>query len=150
MVLAALSNRAYGYPGESLVFGRPKTRICTNRCQREPAGCLDWQERGLAPPEAVTAATAAYLEAQDSLAAWLDECCERDANAWERSQTLFAGDEHARYESGALDFGRPCRTYHRRECVCAAPTVPGSSGRLFSNGSMLPTPDIVSTLEGAR
>jgi putative DNA primase/helicase len=53
-------------------------------------GCLDWQERGLAPPEAVTAATAAYLEAQDSLAAWLDECCERDANAWERSQTLFA------------------------------------------------------------
>jgi phage/plasmid-associated DNA primase len=90
MVLAALSNRAHGYPGESLVFGRPKTRICTNRCQREPAGCLDWQERGLAPPEAVTAATAAYLEAQDSLAAWLDECCERDANAWERSQTLFA------------------------------------------------------------
>jgi putative DNA primase/helicase len=53
-------------------------------------GCLDWQERGLAPPEAVTAATTAYLEAQDSFAAWLDECCERDANAWERSQTLYA------------------------------------------------------------
>ena len=53
-------------------------------------GCVDWQERGLAPPEAVTAATAAYLDAQDSIAAWLDECCERDPNAWERSQTLFA------------------------------------------------------------
>jgi putative DNA primase/helicase len=52
-------------------------------------GCLDWQERGLAPPEAVTAATAAYLEAQDSFSAWLDECCDRDANAWERQQTLF-------------------------------------------------------------
>jgi putative DNA primase/helicase len=53
-------------------------------------GCLAWQREGLNPPEAVTAATAAYLEAQDSLAAWLDECCERDANAWERSQALFA------------------------------------------------------------
>jgi putative DNA primase/helicase len=53
-------------------------------------GCADWQELGLAPPEAVTAATAAYLEQQDSIAAWLDECCDRNANAWERSQTLFA------------------------------------------------------------
>src|SRR5262249_5723108 len=42
-----------------------------------------------APPKAVTAATDAYLEAQDSLAAWLDECCESDANAWEGSTALF-------------------------------------------------------------
>jgi putative DNA primase/helicase len=32
-------------------------------------------------PKAAAAATAAYLEAQDSMAAWLDECCELDANA---------------------------------------------------------------------
>src|SRR5262249_5031698 len=31
-------------------------------------GCVDWQERGLAPPEIVTKATAAYLEAEDALA----------------------------------------------------------------------------------
>jgi putative DNA primase/helicase len=53
-------------------------------------GCVDWQERGLAPPEVITAATTAYLDAQDTVAAWLDECCELDANTWERSQTLFA------------------------------------------------------------
>ena len=53
-------------------------------------GCLAWQREGLNPPEAVTAATAAYLEAQDSLAAWLDDCCEPDPNAWERSLDLFA------------------------------------------------------------
>src|SRR5262245_3145121 len=53
-------------------------------------GCLDWQERGLVPPDAVTAATAAYLAAQDSFSSWLDECCDRDPNAWERSVTLFA------------------------------------------------------------
>jgi putative DNA primase/helicase len=32
-------------------------------------GCLAWQKQGLAPPEAVTAATAAYLEAQDTFSA---------------------------------------------------------------------------------
>jgi putative DNA primase/helicase len=53
-------------------------------------GCLDWQERELAPPELVTKATTDYLDAQDSVAAWLNECCELDANLWERSQTLFA------------------------------------------------------------
>ncbi len=30
---------------------------------------------GLAPPEAVRAATAAYLEAEDALMAWVEECC---------------------------------------------------------------------------
>ena len=42
------------------------------------------------PPNAVTAATAAYLEAEDSLAAWSDECCVHDANAWEKASDLFA------------------------------------------------------------
>jgi putative DNA primase/helicase len=54
------------------------------------AGCLEWQKRGLAPPEAVTRATAAYLEAEDALAAWLDESGIRDPNAWETTKTLFA------------------------------------------------------------
>jgi putative DNA primase/helicase len=39
-------------------------------------GCADWRERGLAPPEAVTKATAAYLKAEDSLQAWITERCE--------------------------------------------------------------------------
>jgi putative DNA primase/helicase len=47
-------------------------------------GCLAWQREGLNPPEAVTAATSAYLEAQDSVAAWLDECCELDPKAHPR------------------------------------------------------------------
>jgi putative DNA primase/helicase len=53
-------------------------------------GCLDWQKRGLAPPARVTSATAAYLEAEDVITAWIDECCERDPKAWERSGGLFA------------------------------------------------------------
>jgi putative DNA primase/helicase len=53
-------------------------------------GCIDWQESGLAPPEAVTAATDAYLNAQDATGAWIEECCEINPNAWERTADLFA------------------------------------------------------------
>jgi len=52
-------------------------------------GCLKWQSEGLRPPQAVVDATAAYLEAEDALAAWIDEKCERDVKAWEQSSTLF-------------------------------------------------------------
>jgi putative DNA primase/helicase len=37
----------------------------------------------------VSAATAAYMQEHDAIAAWIEEMCERDANAWERSAALF-------------------------------------------------------------
>lgn len=52
-------------------------------------GCLDWQRRGLDPPSAVIDATAAYLEAEDALAAWIEEAGEVDPNFFEGSQALF-------------------------------------------------------------
>ena len=53
-------------------------------------GCLQWQRHGLAPPTVVTAATAAYLEAEDAIAAWIADCCEIDPNHWEGRNDLFA------------------------------------------------------------
>jgi putative DNA primase/helicase len=53
-------------------------------------GCLEWQRQGFAPPEAVTSATAAYLEAEDAITTWIDDCCEHDPNAWEKTAALFA------------------------------------------------------------
>jgi len=53
-------------------------------------GSLRWQELGLKPPKAVTAATAAYLEAEDLFGGWLDECCELTTTGWELSSALFA------------------------------------------------------------
>jgi putative DNA primase/helicase len=53
-------------------------------------GCLDWQKHGLAPPQIVTEATAAYLESEDAIAAWIEECGERDPNAWASASDLFA------------------------------------------------------------
>lgn len=52
-------------------------------------GCLQWQTEGLRPPKAVVDATAAYLDAEDAIAAWIDDKCERDPNAWESSTKLF-------------------------------------------------------------
>lgn len=53
-------------------------------------GCLAWQRQGLQPPAVVLSATASYLEGQDALSAWLDECCERDPDGWEGRKDLFA------------------------------------------------------------
>src|SRR5262249_21968738 len=53
------------------------------------AGCLEWQRIGLAPPHAVLDATAAYLADEDSLAAWMEDCTQREPNAWEASTSLW-------------------------------------------------------------
>ncbi len=54
-------------------------------------GCLEWQDGGLRPPaDRARAATDAYLDGQDALGAWLDECCERDPNAWTARTELYA------------------------------------------------------------
>jgi putative DNA primase/helicase len=52
-------------------------------------GCLSWQAEGLAAPKAVLDATDAYLDGEDALTAWIDECCIRDPGGWELSQALF-------------------------------------------------------------
>jgi phage/plasmid-associated DNA primase len=53
-------------------------------------GALEWQTEGLHPPLAVLEATETYLAAEDALAAWMDEKCERDGAAWTSSTDLFA------------------------------------------------------------
>ncbi len=67
-------------------------------------GCLDWQASGLAPPQSIQAATAAYLVGEDMLQAWIEECCER------RGQLTLAA-AHRSYRqwcerSGAIVLGR--------------------------------------------
>jgi putative DNA primase/helicase len=53
------------------------------------AGCLEWQRLRLAPPPVVRDATAAYLEAEDALAAWIEDAGEPDPDAWESTQALY-------------------------------------------------------------
>ena len=35
-------------------------------------------------------ATASYFEAEDAVAAWIDDCCERDPQAWAMGGALYA------------------------------------------------------------
>jgi putative DNA primase/helicase len=51
-------------------------------------GTNAWRRFGLCPPKVVTDATAAYLEAEDAIAAWLEDCCER-AETFTTSSCLF-------------------------------------------------------------
>jgi putative DNA primase/helicase len=53
-------------------------------------GCLEWQRDGLNPPQAVIDATAAYLEAEDTIASWIEDKCDRDPKAWATRAELFA------------------------------------------------------------
>jgi putative DNA primase/helicase len=53
-------------------------------------GCREWQRIGLAPPEAVTAATAAYLAEEDTFGGWLDECVHAALEGTATSADLFA------------------------------------------------------------
>lgn len=52
-------------------------------------GCLEWQATGLCPPKVVQDATAAYLEAEDAISTWIEECCLRDPMAWGSATALF-------------------------------------------------------------
>lgn len=53
-------------------------------------GCLDWRSMGLRPPPAVVEATAAYLDAEDAVSAWIDERCLRSPAAWSPAGELFS------------------------------------------------------------
>jgi phage/plasmid-associated DNA primase len=52
-------------------------------------GCLEWQKNGLKPPAAVREATEEYLQAEDTMSIWLDECCELVPSAFTTSTVLY-------------------------------------------------------------
>lgn len=64
----------------------------------EAPGILQWAMEGfeayraaggLNPPERVLKATKAYLDEQDTVGAWLEDCCEVDRGGWTASADLF-------------------------------------------------------------
>jgi len=76
-------------------------------------GCLEWQRDGLRQPEAVLRATAEYFDEQNTLAQWIEDCCEVGKGRSDTSASLFEswrnyaaakGEEHrtAKWFSTAL------------------------------------------------
>ena len=61
-------------------------------------GCLEWQQRGLDPPDIVVAATAEYQEDSDILGPFLSERCTEAEEA-----TVRAGELYGAYSTWAVD-----------------------------------------------
>ena len=53
-------------------------------------GCLEWQRGGLAAPPAVIEATAEYLESEDAMGAWLEECTTRASTFHSQASELYS------------------------------------------------------------
>lgn len=72
-------------------------------------GCLQWQKIGLAPPEVVAAATKEYLEEEDTVTRWIEECCTVGEKHWASTTDLFKSwkewaDEHGEYPGTSKRF----------------------------------------------
>jgi putative DNA primase/helicase len=52
-------------------------------------GCLAWQDRGLDPPAAVSDATTKYLDAEDRIAAWIEDRCDLGPARSDTATALF-------------------------------------------------------------
>jgi putative DNA primase/helicase len=71
-------------------------------------GCLKWQSLKLNAPLAVKQATEIYLESEDALGQWIEECCEKDPLCWQGSSELFAS-----WKDWAARTGELARTQRR-------------------------------------
>jgi putative DNA primase/helicase len=56
-------------------------------------GCLQWQSQGLAPPEQVKKATLEYQREEDTLADFIEECCQLDPEERVGASELYAAFE---------------------------------------------------------
>jgi putative DNA primase/helicase len=63
-------------------------------------GCLEWQQRGLEPPDAIKAATEEYQSENDPLVNFMTECCIVEADA-----RCAAGDLYRAYVAHCDEYG---------------------------------------------
>jgi putative DNA primase/helicase len=67
------------------------------------AGCLEWQEVGLQPPDEVLAAVKEYRNDMDIIGQWLDECCVIAPKGAERSLMTRAGKLYHSYNEWSME-----------------------------------------------
>jgi putative DNA primase/helicase len=65
-------------------------------------GCLEWQRKGLAAPQAVVTATDAYMLSEDAFAAWMEEAGVRSERAWEPVSRLYSSWKSWAERSGEI------------------------------------------------
>jgi len=69
-------------------------------------GCRQWREQGLSAPAAVADATREYRGEEDTVAQFVDECCERDPDARVGNGDLYSTYREWCERNGSRAFGR--------------------------------------------
>ena len=90
-------------------------------------GCRKWQSTGLRPPATIIAATKLYLDTEDAVGSWVDECCDRDPlaretraalwrswSAWAIKEGEAAGSQKSFYQKLNAHGFHPARTNNAR------------------------------------
>jgi len=80
-----------------IVDGKPGDKYLQEKLEAEYGGiltwmiegCKTWRSVGLHPPKIVQESTEDYLNSQDDIQMWMDECCEVEAQAVETSTRLY-------------------------------------------------------------
>jgi putative DNA primase/helicase len=88
-------------------------------------GCLEWQEKGLTPPEEVDAATTSYRIESDAIRAFLEECT-TTRNKLDRTQAAKLYDAYREWAESAGEYPFNMRQFgdrlRERGFVCVAST----------------------------
>jgi putative DNA primase/helicase len=84
-------------------------------------GCKEWKRIGLSPPNAVVEATEEYLQAEDSLKTWLDECCTEGPDLWTPVGDLFLSfkkwaEFHGEAAGSEKRFSQRLEAYEFKRC----------------------------------
>ena len=107
----AMSRRIHLIPFTVFIPPEMRDKHLTTKLLNERDGILAWAVQGLMqwrelgglhPPKAVTKATQEYLDAEDAVGRWLEDCCEIDSSAFTPSKWLFESwknwaDEYGEY-----------------------------------------------------
>lgn len=105
----AMSRRIHLIPFTVFIPPEKRDKHLTERLIKERDGILAWAIQGLVkwkemdglkPPEIVTKATQEYLDAEDSVGRWLEDCCEIGGSAFSSSKDLFKS-----WKNWAEEFG---------------------------------------------
>ncbi len=94
-------------------------------------GCLTWQSRGLAPPEAVRSATDSYLADEDIFSSWIEECCERTQGAFARTSDLHQSYQRWASKAGERELGMKRFSQQLQEHGIERAQHPGDRSRGF-------------------
>lgn len=102
-------------------------------------GCLDWQRRGLDPPDAVRTATAAYRRDSDTIGDFLEECCVLEPEATATVASIYAAYVAWAERSGEKSLTK--KAFSQRLAERGLPGRRGAGGARFYDGVRLRTTD---------